>query len=108
MLTCYMIIVNSKSIQSNERSTNQKTQATRGCEIASQPPDTAATHYSVPANICTNQSMGLPSVADPRANWLLHIYITCMQTEMLIFTGGRFLRGQLAVHNWNAYYPVHD
>jgi hypothetical protein len=31
-----------------------------------------------------------------------------MQTEMLIFTGRRFLRGQLAVHNWNAYHPVHD
>ncbi|EHK41247.1 hypothetical protein TRIATDRAFT_301868 [Trichoderma atroviride IMI 206040] len=49
----------------------------------------------------------VPSEADPRATWLLCIYITCMQTEMLIFTGRRFLRGQLAVRNWNAYHPVH-
>lgn len=102
LLTCYLTIVDSTSIKSNERNTTHD--GRKYCAGARllpnrwtpQPLTTIAS-----ANSCTNQNMKLPSEAGPRANWLLCIYITCMQTETLTFTGCRFLRGQLAVRNWN-------
>lgn len=108
LLTCYLIIINPKPIKSNKRKTNHDGRKQRaGARLlpnhrTPQPLTTA----------CLHTAARIKAWTCPQRRTCGRIgccaYIACMQTEMLIFTGCRFLRGQLAVRNWNAYHTVHN